>query len=129
MEFYICVYIVDTSKANAHPCKPKKVMCRSEASKTESNNTNKLENKWYSFRQTSSQFIFTYPKFFSARIYYAIRDYWINSIKIDQMPTRKIYLFLLPSDCCCRCYFPVLNEQIKREQYNLTKSTITKCRR
>lgn len=59
--------------------------------------TNKLENKWYSFRQTSifSKFIFTYPKN-SLRLnnlLRAIHDYWINSIKIDQMPKRKIYTF------------------------------------
>lgn len=100
-EFYICVYAADTSKANVHSCKPKKVtmawaMSLGMVPKTDVNYTNKLENKWYSWRQTST-ILYLLIRKIPAQEHYAVRDYWINSIKIDQMPRRKIYLFLRPS--------------------------------
>lgn len=64
--------------------------------KTDVNYTNKLENKWYSWRQTST-ILYLLIRKIPAQEHYAVRDYWINSIKIDQMPRRKIYLFLRPA--------------------------------
>lgn len=119
-EFYICIYIWQIlQKLNAHPCKPKKVRWYGHGSKTDVNYTNKLGNKWYSWRQTSTILYLLIQKIRLRNILCDSWLYWINSIKIDQMPRREIYLFLLApirplSFDCCRCYFPVLNERIHK---------------